>query len=112
MKAIVFVAVLVVLFLMTFQRFSEYNRYVVEGGMKGRLSEMRQRVSQKKSLDGAPSLWDGAWFWTTHGETSAVVETALADRKDSGAWGWDAKAGHVFIDCTHTDSKLSVWTAY
>ena len=123
MKEILFGGGLLVLSaLFMWPRFSDYDRYVLEGGAKGKLSEMRHRASLAKKdgrqpkledLGAAPALWDGSLFFRKpHRATSAIVETTVAAARDTGGWGWDEKAGHVFIDCTHTDSKLSVWTAY
>lgn len=50
--------------------------------------------------------------WTPYG-----AEACAAGFKDAGGWGYVAEAtascrGRVFVDCTHTDSKGSTWTAY
>lgn len=52
---------------------------------------------------------------TDHPESAAVALGAAAD--DAGGWvynnvGADARYGSVVVNCTHTDTKGSVWTEY
>ena len=50
-----------------------------------------------------------------HGDTSTVILTSAAN--DGKGWAYNnvagtADYGNVLVNCTHTDSKGSVWTAY
>ncbi|MBI5597906.1 MAG: hypothetical protein HY928_17610 [Elusimicrobia bacterium] len=52
-----------------------------------------------------------------HAVTRRVKHFSSFTPGDSGNWGYvdnpkDGNYGMVFIDCTHTDSRSSVWTAY
>ena len=52
-----------------------------------------------------------------HPATSDAVNVQTFKAGDSGKWGYvnnpqDPNYGTVFIDCEHTDSKGSAWTAY
>lgn len=46
-----------------------------------------------------------------HPASAAVLPAAAAD--DAGGWVYTGNAANaVFVNCTHTDMKGSVWTAY
>ena len=47
-----------------------------------------------------------------HAASAAVLAAAAAN--DTGGWVYDltSDGNTVFVNCTHTDSKGSVWTAY
>jgi prepilin-type N-terminal cleavage/methylation domain-containing protein len=47
-----------------------------------------------------------------HRTTNAVV-TVLNDAASGGAWAYRSNVdGHVFINCTHTDTKRSTWSTW
>lgn len=54
-------------------------------------------------------------YTTAHGLNRSVDYVASIDGDDTGAWAYinegDNK-GRVFVHCTHTDLKGSVWTQY
>lgn len=49
-------------------------------------------------------------FSRLHADSSAV--RVGASPTDEGGWLYDAAAGAVFVNCTHTDAKRSVWSSY
>lgn len=63
-----------------------------------------------KYLSGLMSLY-------THEHGQSTDFTLLDDRNygDTGKWAYVTQGGHageVWVDCTHTDMKGSVWTSY
>jgi prepilin-type N-terminal cleavage/methylation domain-containing protein len=52
-----------------------------------------------------------------HADSSAVHGGGSSSFSDNGGWEYDdltgdANMGSVWVNCTHTDTKGSVWTAY
>jgi hypothetical protein len=45
-----------------------------------------------------------------HADSSAVLLGTIPS--DVSGWLYDSKAGGIFVNCTHTDTKGSVWSAY
>lgn len=95
------------------------------GATRGNLSAIRQALSQAaaenkgarpanltsvvgpgKALEALPP----AKLRPYHGPSSAIEETGAVT--DAGGWTYDAVAGTVRVNCTHTDSKGSVWASY
>lgn len=115
--------------------FRQLIRYSGEGAMKGSLGGLRQAIdAYKKTHDGAvpasleavldaktlpqvPSLW-ASLNETGHKKTSETIVMSERTGTDSGKWAYVVSpsspelSGVVFIDCTHTDAKSSVWTSY
>ena len=101
-----------------------------EGSLKGNLGTLRSAVSiyyadtegqfpanldvltlNAKYLPAVPA----AKGLADHPESNAVTLGASSD--DSGGWtynnvGGDARYGSVVVNCTHTDTKGSVWSSY
>lgn len=96
------------------------DQYGVESAARGGLGTMRIALEERRkrdgrapaSLDQGPALWKSTFFRPPHAPTAAVVAATTATATDIGGWGYDAGAGRVFVDCTHTDSKGSVWASY
>ncbi len=101
-----------------------------EGSLKGNLGTLRSAVSiyyadtegqypadlsvlttNAKYIAAVPS----AKGLTEHADSSAVLQANAAD--DAGGWvynnvGGDPRYGSITINCTHIDTKGSVWTSY
>lgn len=110
--------------------FHDLVRKSAEGANKGNLGAMRQLLQDyQKSHDGQspqnlddiirpdakiPSLW--SYKAGTHHEKSAKWRLVTStDSTDTGEWAYRLDAstgGHVYIDCTHTDTRGNVWSAY
>lgn len=116
-----------------FQQFRDLQTYGKEGSTKGNLSLLRSSLAVyfsdlegqypaslealiPKHLEAMPTTRLGEHretdVWTAYG-----AEACASGFKDTGGWGYVADAaapcrGRVFVDCTHTDSKGSSWTAY
>ena len=110
--------------------FGDLVRKSAEGANKGNLAAMRQLLADhQKSNDGRypqnldeliqpgaemPKLWSYK-AGTNHEKTDKWRLATGAPSADTGEWAYrlDASSGaHVYIDCTHTDSRGAVWTAY
>lgn len=75
-------------------------------------------------LSRVPTLWsvDNDHFFVhrplvPHDDTTGVAEYAEKTSRDSGKWGYVANKaspdwGHVFIDCTHQDSRGEPFSSY
>lgn len=117
----------------SFGRFKDLQTYGMEGATKGGLGTLRSALSiyygeaggqypaSLEALIPNPLEEMPKAELPEHKETdvwTAYGAEACADGfKDTGGWGYVADAaapcrGHVFVDCTHTDSKGSSWTAY
>ncbi len=111
-------------------KYADLLRKSNEGNVYGNLGAMRSALSiYYADLDGQfPSslgvLTVSARYIKTfpeirvpnyHAKTAAVAEGAV--RADTNGWGYNnvsanSNFGALWIDCTHTDSKGSAWTAY
>ena len=116
-------------------RFRDLLRYSGQGAMKGNLADLRQRITAYRGEhDGAfppalealidpktsprlPTLWSNAYVGA-HKKTAESIVLAEPAPADTGKWAYIVSPstpelhGTVFIDCTHTDNKGSVWTSY
>ncbi|MBI3298365.1 MAG: hypothetical protein HYZ75_09400 [Elusimicrobia bacterium] len=99
-----------------------------DGATRGRLTALRTAVQQArdaelglapgdlselspKFIDSVPAAeLRVSAFRRLHEDSGAVRVGSAAT--DEGGWLYDAEAGAVFVNCTHTDSKLSVWSVY
>ncbi len=111
-----------------------------EGALKGNVGALRSALSiyygdmsgqypedlaaltiAGKYIQHLPSLWSasdaGAWA-APHQPNREVQRYARFESRDTGKWGYvtpspgNADSVTLFIDCTHTDTKGSVWTYY
>lgn len=78
-----------------------------EGVTKGNLSEIRGSV---KGASLAAVDAPVAKLNPYHPESAAVRLASTPD--DAGGWLFDAGSAKVLVNCTHTDTFGSVWTAY
>lgn len=108
--------------------YSDLFRKSAEGAAKSRLGQLRTAVTEFKSAHGgaAPATFedlvaDGRLekiprLWSKDAGVPHPIKTGIrvvSERvsNDSGGWAY-APDGTVFIDCTHTDTKGAVWSAY
>lgn len=127
-------AVAALAFAICWPMFSQLMRVSGQGAMKGSLGALRRAVdTYKKAHDGAaPASLEAALdkdlpriptLWSTssagpHKTTSEAIVMSERAGTDSGKWGFVVASstpelnGLVYIDCTHTDAKGSVWTNY
>lgn len=88
-----------------------------EGATLGKLTDLRGAVKSYQDGHGGRSPADLASATVPaaklppHHPDSAAVRLAPAP-DDAGGWLYDAAGGKVLVNCTHTDIKGSVWTAY
>ena len=112
------------------RHFSRIMRRSNEGAGRGNLNAIRAALDgyRQDSKDGFPtdlsiltldkkylSAIPSAKTPPYHPDSSAVRNGNAP--QDSGGWFYinargEAQAGKVFVDCTHTDSKASLWTTY
>ncbi|MBI5623529.1 MAG: hypothetical protein HY924_07115 [Elusimicrobia bacterium] len=105
-------------------------RKLREGSTKGNLSAIRAAVSTHQAEKGSPpssleALSEGGKYLAGslpqasvadyHRASNAVLTGTAPD--DAGGWLYNADPkdkgfGTVLVNCTHTDSKGTVWTAY
>lgn len=117
------------LFAMVAPYFSGLFRRSHEGALKARLQDLRAVVESYRTSHGGqpPSTLDGLGelppLWGRYTEiphAAAPAAIVLPDRTatDSGKWAYVISAtsppltGTVFIDCTHTDHRGTVWSSY
>ncbi len=111
-------------------KYADLLRKSNEGNVYGNLGAMRSAISiYYADLDGQfPSsvgvLTVSAKYIKAfpeirvpnyHAKTGAIAETTT--RGDTNGWGYNnvpsnSNFGAVWVDCTHTDSKGSIWTGY
>jgi len=128
-------AIFIVLSAITAPAYTGLFRHSAEGSMRGGLATLRMAiVSYRTSHDGRapeslealvavkalpeiPLLWM-AGSKSVHAKTSSSIVVYSTAAKDTGQWAYvvslssPEETGAVFIDCTHTDTRGSAWTAY
>ena len=115
--------------------FNGLFRHSAEGSMKGGLATLRMAiVSYRTSHDGrapdslealiaAKALSAIPLLWlpgskSVHAKTNGTIVVYSTAPTDTGQWAYvvslssPGETGTVFIDCTHTDTRGSAWTAY
>lgn len=111
------------LFAMVAPYFSGLFRRSHEGALKARLADLRAVVERYRTSHGGqpppslddlgelPPLW-GRFAEIPHPQTPAAVLVDGAGTADTGKWAYVVSSGTVFIDCTHTDHRGTVWSSY
>lgn len=110
--------------------FGDLVRKSAEGANKGNLGLLRQDLEDyRKAHEGrVPAALDelgrgrqhafNLWSYkagTNHSKTTAWFPATGAPSADTGQWAYvvDPSSGaRLYIDCTHTDSRGTHWTAY
>jgi len=129
-ELMIVVAIIGILAAIAIPKFADLIRKSNEGATKGNLGAVRSALSiYYGDLEGMyPSdvsqlTVSGKYLSTIpsaktpnyHGDSAAL--TNGTGYSDGGGWSYnatvsDANYGHLWVRCTHTDSKGTVWTSY
>lgn len=135
LEFIIVIAVISILSSIVIPRFNDAIKASNEGGTKGTLVAVRSGLSVYYSdMDGQyPSSLDPlttpgnkyfkapgnviSIYTQSHGRNTSIdyVSSFTGDTGDTGHWGYvesGSEKGKLFVRCTHTDVKGSVWTNY
>jgi len=131
-ELMIVVAIIGILAAIAIPKFAELIRKSSEGASKGNLGSLRSSLSiyygdlegnypaqlaaltiSGKYLTAIPSAKAPNYHPDSSGETDGLLSSA----NDGGGWVYnnvttDANVGNVIVNCTHTDTKGSVWTSY
>ena len=132
-ELMIVVAIIGILAAIAIPKFAELIRKSSEGASKGNLGALRSALSiYYGDMEGSypanvSALTIGGKYLSAvppakapnyHADGSAVVlMSAAATPSDTGGWWFndtigDANVGGVLVNCTHTDTKGTVWTGY
>ncbi|MFH2203857.1 MAG: type II secretion system protein [Elusimicrobiota bacterium] len=132
-ELMIVVAIIGILSLIALPKFADMVRKAKEGATKGRLGAVRSALmiyygdapgffpNDPSVLTAGASYLDAFTAAETpnyHPKSAAVVlGSGAAALTDAGGWGYvnDATSqwyGTIVVNCTHTDSKGSIWTDY
>ena len=132
-ELMIVVAIIGILAAIAIPKFAELIRKSSEGASKGNLGALRSAMSiYYGDMEGTypanvAALTIGGKYLTVlppakapnyHADGSGVVLlTASANPSDAGGWYYNdettnANVGNVLVNCTHTDTKGTVWTGY
>ena len=134
-ELMIVVAIIGILAAIAIPKFAELIRKSSEGASKGNLGALRSAMSiyygdmegQYPATPAALTI-NGKYLTAVpkakapnyHGDAEtivALVADSAASPTDAGGWYYNdqttnANVGNVLVNCTHTDTKGSVWTAY
>ena len=131
-ELMIVVAIIGILAAIAIPKFAELIRKSGEGATKGNLGTIRSAISiYYGDMEGTyPSLIRSLTFSAKylteiptaktpnyHADKSQTNNDLLTSLAGDGGWWYDnipgdANVGQVLVNCTHTDSKGSVWSAY
>jgi prepilin-type N-terminal cleavage/methylation domain-containing protein len=132
-ELMIVVAIIGILAAIAIPKFAELIRKSSEGASKGNLGALRSAMSiYYGDMEGSypaniTALTIGGKYLTVvpnakapnyHADgASVVLVSAAATPSDAGSWYFndvttDANVGSVLVNCTHTDTKGTVWTGY
>jgi len=132
-ELMIVVAIIGILAAIAIPKFAELIRKSSEGASKGNLGALRSAMSiYYGDMEGTypaniTSLTLGGKYLTVippakapnyHADAQTVVLlTAAANPTDVGGWYYNdqltnANIGNTLVNCTHTDTKGTVWTGY
>ncbi|OGS41971.1 MAG: hypothetical protein A2506_06205 [Elusimicrobia bacterium RIFOXYD12_FULL_66_9] len=132
-ELMIVVAIIGILAAIAIPKFAELIRKSSEGASKGNLGSLRSALSiYYGDMEGqypyaASSLTISGKYLTSipvakapnyHTDTSVEVDgVTVTAVNNAGGWWYqnimtDANVGSVVVNCTHTDTKGSVWTVY
>ena len=129
-ELMIVVAIIGILAAIAIPKFAELIRKSSEGASKGNLGALRSALSiYYGDMEGqyptdVASLTIGGKYLSAvpvakapnyHSDTSVSVGQTSAN--DAGGWSYNnttgnANLGTVWVNCTHTDTKGTVWTTY
>lgn len=135
LELLIVIAVIAILSAIAIPRFAESVKTSNEGGTKGTLTAIRSGLSVYYSdMEGqfpstlVPLTTPGNKYFKAPGNIISVYTQAhgkyndidyvpafTGDTGDTGHWGYvdsGSEKGRIFVRCTHTDVKGSVWTQY
>ncbi|MDE2040298.1 MAG: prepilin-type N-terminal cleavage/methylation domain-containing protein [Elusimicrobia bacterium] len=129
-ELMIVVVIITLLATIAIPKFATLVRKANEGASKGSLGSIRGALSiyysdmegvypsdltsltiEAKYMQAIPLSKTPSYHW----DSSSVVNGAVST--DAGGWLYDniqadAADGSVWVNCTHTDTKGSVWTSY
>ena len=131
-ELMIVVAIIGILAAIAIPKFAELIRKSGEGASKGNLGAIRSSLSiYYGDMEGnypaamAALTISGKYLSAVpvsktpnyHGDSSAEVDGLLSAVTGAGGWWFnnvagDANVGQVIVNCTHTDTKGSVWSSY
>jgi prepilin-type N-terminal cleavage/methylation domain-containing protein len=133
-ELMIVVAIIGILAAIAIPKFAQLVTKSKEGATKGSLGSIRSALSiYYGDMEGVypvtmnPALTTNGKYLTAipfaktpnyHSDTSAEVDSSPSlSWTDAGGWSYvnnstDANFGSLFVNCTHTDTKGSIWTAY
>ena len=126
------VAIIGILAAIAIPKFAEMIRKSSEGASKGNLGALRSAMTiYYGDLDGIyPATVDALTIGgkyigqipvarapNYHADSSVTTLFSLAGISDAGGWAYmdiasNANMSNVYVNCTHTDTKGAIWTAY
>ena len=129
-ELMIVVAIIGILSAIAIPKFADLIRKSAEGTSKGSLGAIRSALSiyyadmEGQFPDSLTALTLNDKYIQTipvskmpnyHADLSAVLLASVAD--DAGGWLYNnvfgsQSYGSTFVNCTHTDSKASVWSSY
>jgi prepilin-type N-terminal cleavage/methylation domain-containing protein len=131
-ELMIVVAIIGILAAIAIPKFAELIRKSSEGASKGNLGSIRSALSiYYGDMEGNyPATMDAltisgkylsaipkAKAPNYHGDSSGETDGLLSAVNGNGGWWYDntigdSNVGQVLVNCTHTDSKGSIWTSY
>ena len=131
-ELMIVVAIIGILAAIAIPKFAELIRKSAEGTSKGNLGALRSALSiYYGDLEGSyptsvDALTIGGKYMSQipaaktpnyHADTNVTTLYSLSGLNDAGGWAYmdvasNANMSNVYVNCTHTDSKGSIWTAY
>lgn len=129
-ELMIVVAIIGILAAIAIPKFASLIRKSSEGASKGNLGAIRSAISiyygdmeGQYPSDMVSLTLSGKYLATVpnakapnyHADSNAIVNGTTAD--DGGGWSYnnltgDANLGNLAVNCTHTDTKGTVWTTY
>ena len=131
-ELMIVVAIIGILAAIAIPKFAELIRKSNEGATKGNLGAIRSALSiYYGDMEGyyplnADTLTVSGKYLSTvpkaktpsyHTDGSVFTNASVIDDSGNGGWRYnnvtgDSNYGTLWVNCTHTDSKSTVWTVY